>query len=125
MSLLSLGHCQTEAVDSAGGPRTGTLAALGWEWGKQQQPKGTEKPWVPVPAFRPHLRVLSTYLVIHEGQERRNNQRETGASPGIEHRRKLVTQGFTSTSGQHQQRGHAWVGSTLAGLPCGPVSAPP
>lgn len=54
--------------------------------------------------------ILASYLVIHKGQEWGDHQREAGATPEVEKCRELVAQGLASASGQHQQRGHAWVG---------------
>lgn len=63
--------------------------------------------------------VLFAHLVIHERQERGDDEREAGAPPGVEERRQLVAQGLASTGGQHQQCGHAWVGLRSAVLLCG------
>lgn len=68
---------------------------------------------------------LCTHLIVHEGQERRDDQRETGASLGVEQRRELVAQGLAGTGGQHQQCGHAWTGARSAVRLCSLASAPP
>lgn len=102
------------------------LATRGWGWARSSSPSGSAEPRVPALAFCTHPETLSTNLVVHERHERRDDQREAGASPEVEQCGELVAQGLTSPRRQYQQRGHTWVlpRGSRAQL-CGPAAVPP
>lgn len=56
----------------------------------------------------------AAYLVIHERQQGRDDERKAGAAPGEQQGRQLVAQGLACTGGQHQQGGHTWEGEGSA-----------